>query len=93
MEVVFYTAPRHGDYLYSNAMKQYAEEHGCQYLDLFEKIEEMGIDGETDFSDENHLNDSGATKVADYLGEYIVNHYNVTDMRTVPGNIWEENVH
>ena len=42
------------------------------------------------FADEGHLNDSGARKVANYLGKYIVDHYDVTDMRKVSGNAWEK---
>ena len=34
----------------------------------------MLLNGDTDFMDIEHLNISGATKVADYLGEYIVSH-------------------
>ena len=72
------------------AMKAYAEEHGYPYFDMFELAEEVGLNGETDFSDAGHLNDSGAIKVADYLGKYIVEHYDVTDMRTVQNNLWEK---
>ena len=35
---------------------------------------DVGLNGDTDFMDIEHLNISGATKVADYLGEYIVSH-------------------
>jgi hypothetical protein len=73
-------------------MKQYAQDNGCVYFNLFEYIDETGIDGETDFSDTGHLNDSGAAKVADFLGEYIINNYDVTDMRTVEGNLWEQDL-
>lgn len=90
-EVLFYTAPYEGEYVYSDAMKEYALEHGCSYINLFEHIGDMEMSGETDFRDKTHLNNLGAAKVADYLGEYIVNHYNVTDMRTVENNIWEQN--
>ncbi|MCH5279929.1 MAG: hypothetical protein J1E61_00560 [Lachnospiraceae bacterium] len=93
IDIIFYTAPYQGTYAYSDAMKKYAAENGCAYFNLFECIEEIGIDGETDFSDAGHLNNSGAVKVADFLSEYIVNNYDVTDMRTIEGNIWEQNLH
>ena len=35
------------------------------------KIEDMGIDGATDFRDETHLSDEGAKKVARFLGDYL----------------------
>ena len=37
-------------------------------------LDDVGLNGDTDFMDIEHLNISGATKVADYLGEYIVSH-------------------
>lgn len=70
-------------------MEKYAEDHGCAYINLFEKMDEIGIDCSTDFCDKNHMTNSGAMKVADYLGRYIVENYDVTDMREVKGNLWE----
>ncbi|MCI8550415.1 MAG: hypothetical protein HFI68_07500 [Lachnospiraceae bacterium] len=90
ISILFYTVPWGGEYTHGDAMKKYAEENNCAYLNLFEHIEEIGLDGDTDFFDIGHLNDSGTIKVTDFLGEYIVNHYDVTDMRTVEGNIWEQ---
>lgn len=91
IEIIFYTAPHQGTYAYGDAMKKYAKENDCVYFNLYEYVEEVGIDGETDFADEGHLNNSGAVKVSDFLGEYIVNNYDVTDMRTIKGNMWELN--
>ena len=56
-------------------------------------MDEIGLNGETDFMDPNHLNSNGAKKVADFLGKYIVDHYDITDMRTIKGNLWEQNLH
>lgn len=89
IQVIFYTTPWQGEYCYFDAMDRYAQENGCKYINLFEKTDEMGLDGSTDFSDAGHLNDNGAKKVADYLGNYIVNNYEVTDMRKIEGNQWE----
>lgn len=91
IDIIFYTAPYQGAYSYGEAMTRYAEENDCIYFNLFEMMDEVGFDCETDFCDEGHLNNSGSVKVADFLGEYIVDHYDVTDMRTVEGNIWEVN--
>lgn len=91
IDIIFYTAPYVGTYAYGDAMTQYAEENGCIYFNLFEQMDEVGLDCDTDFFDAGHLNDSGSKKVADYLGEYIVNHYDVTDMRLLENNIWEQN--
>lgn len=92
IDIIFFTVPWEGAYAYGEAMKKYAEENGCVYFNFFEYMDEIGINGETDFRDSGHLNNNGAVKVTDFLGEYIVNHYNVSDMRMVKGNIWEKNL-
>ena len=90
IEVVFFTSPwSTEEYQYFDAMQQYADEHGCAYINMFEHMEDAGISEETDFCDPHHLNISGATKMADYLGAYLKEHYDLTDWRTVPGNQWE----
>ena len=91
IEIIFYTVPYAGEYCYFDAMKEYAEENGCKYINLFEKMDEMGFDSSTDFQDAGHLNDSGARKVAKYLGKYISENYEVTDMRKIENNLWENN--
>ena len=90
IDVVFYTAPWQGEYNYSEAMKRFANDNGCEYYNLFELVDQVGLDGRTDFSDEEHLNISGAEKVSDYLGQILIDHYDLKDMRLVDGNLWEE---
>lgn len=75
IEVIFFTTPYQGGYGYYEAMKNYAKEKGCTYINMFEVIDEIGIDCNTDFADYSHLNYYGATKVADYLAEYIIDNY------------------
>ncbi|SFC26535.1 hypothetical protein [Butyrivibrio sp. YAB3001] len=89
IKVVFYTAPYQGEYKYANAMKDYAEQNGCAYFNLFEYVDEIGIDGKTDFSDKGHLNTSGSNKVADFLGKYLKETFELTDFRNIKGNMWE----
>lgn len=89
-EIVFFTVPYEGEYRYSDAMKEYAKQHDCAYLDLFEKNDEVGLNGKTDFSDFGHLNKFGAEKVADYLGKYLIEKYDLSDMRKVENNIWQQ---
>lgn len=90
IQVLFITVPYDEGYRYGDAMKAYARENGCGYLNFFELADEIGLDGNTDFWNGNHTNVNGATKVADYLGKYISEHYDLTDMRTVPGNLWDQ---
>ena len=74
-KVIFVTLPYEGDFAYRDAITEYAALHDAEYLNLFEYIDEIGLDGNTDFVDEGHLNDSGATKVTDFLGEYLKENY------------------
>lgn len=89
-QVVFWVAPwSTEEYQYFNVLQEYCEEHNCGYLNMFEHMEDAGISAETDFCDPHHLNVSGATKMADYLGAYLKENYDLTDWREVPGNLWE----
>lgn len=90
VEIIFYTAPWEREYLYGNALKEYAKENDFVYFNMFEMMEEIGIDCNTDFSDTEHLNESGAKKVANFLGTFIKNNYDVTDMRGVANNLWQQ---
>ncbi len=51
--------------------------------------DEIGFDGNTDFADEGYLNTCGSNKVADFLREYLIENYNLTDYRSKEGNLWE----
>lgn len=91
-EIIFYTVPYEGSYKHIDSMSKYAEENGCEYINMFALIDEMGLDPEMDFRDKGHLNDSGSKKVANYLGKYIKEHYDIPDTREIEGNIWEQNL-
>ncbi len=61
---------------------EYAKENELDYINFLDLVDEIGIDYNTDTYDEGlHMNLSGAEKCADYLGQYLVDHYNLTDMR------------
>lgn len=50
------------------------------------------VDIETDFGDESHLNATGARKLTLALGEYLSQHYNLTDKHNDPEYAgWNEN--
>ncbi len=74
-KVIFITVPYEGDVEFRDAITDYAALHDIPYLNLFEYIDEIGLDGSTDFVDEGHLNDSGATKVTDFMGKYLKENY------------------
>lgn len=80
IEVIFYTCPYVGEYHYSDALKRYAEQKDCVYLDLFAHMDEMGFDANTDYNDPGHLNTSGSGKVARFLADYIVANYDMENL-------------
>lgn len=66
--------------MYANAVYYIAEEYGVDYID-FVNLDQV-VDYEVDCYDSfSHLNPSGARKVTDYLGRYIVDHYDIADHR------------
>lgn len=98
VEVIFVTLPFDGSAdnslestseNYIDAIKQYSLEHKCSYINIYEHIDEIGINPDTDFGDPSHLNTNGAIKVADYIGQYINDNYELTDYRTIENNQWE----
>lgn len=90
INAVFYVAPWQGEFKYSEAMEEYADENGCVFLDLCRNYKDVGIDVNTDFMDAGHLNTKGSIKMADYLGKYLIEHYELTDMRNIDNNLWEQ---
>lgn len=64
----------------ANAVYHIAEEFGVHYVD-FVNLDQV-VDYDTDCFDAHaHINPSGARKVSDYIGRYIMDHYDVTDRR------------
>lgn len=53
------------------SVKKYMREYSLDYFDLNEYSDEISIDENTDFSDEKHLNTSGAIKVTDFLAQKL----------------------
>ncbi len=63
-------------------IQRIVEENGFDYLDLNEAIDEMEIDGLTDYYDNRaHTNALGSEKVTAYLGQYLREHYDLPDRR------------
>lgn len=92
IEIVFFTVPYSGEYNYSDAMAEYAADNNCAYLNLFDSLDEIDFNWDTDLGDSGHLSYEGAQKVSSYLGSYLVENYTLTDMRTIEGNLWEINL-
>ena len=66
-------------------MQEYADKRGIAYLDLNEKVEELGLNWDEDTQDKgDHLNVYGAEKVTSYLGNYLEENYELEDHRSDP---------
>lgn len=64
-----------------NAIEAIATQYGLDYLDINLCEEEIGFDWHTDSADSGHTNVLGARKWTDYIGKYLVDHYEIKDHR------------
>jgi hypothetical protein len=63
---------------WNEQIKDYADQNGLQFINMVDRIDEVGIDNATDTYDEGlHLNVSGAEKEARYLGKILTEQYGV----------------
>ncbi len=66
-------------------MEDYAKEHELLYINLLEKVEEIGIDWSQDTYDRGlHLNVYGAEKLSKYFGKILTEQCGVQDRRGEP---------
>ena len=56
-------------------MEEYAKANNADFIYLFKIMDEIEFNQDTDLRDKGHLNDSGANKISEYLGKYIVDNY------------------
>lgn len=76
-------------------VEDYAKKYNIRYINFLELIDTIGIDYTKDTYDEGlHMNLSGAEKCADYLGNYLKEHYMIEDMRQYEKvkNEWDKKV-
>lgn len=66
--------------LEANSVYDIAEEYGVNYLDFYTLLEQVNLN--TDFYDvDSHMNPSGARKITNYIGNYIMENYSIEDQR------------
>ncbi len=67
-------------------IQKIADEYDVHYLapDYLLKAVNVKTDFANSQEDNSHLNFSGAHKMSDYIGEYIVKHYDIPDQRNNP---------
>ena len=72
-----------------NAYIKVADEAGAQTINLFD---EKLVDLDIDCLDNNHLNASGARKITDFIGKYLVENHGLEDKREdTDYKSWNEN--
>lgn len=70
----------------TKAVAQLAEEYGLPFIDYYSLMEELEIDTAHDFRDNTHFNRYGSKKASDYMGQYLTEHYDLTDLRLTDSN-------
>ena len=73
-----------------NTVAQIAAEEGIPFLNFLKTYDEEGIDAASDFYDRGHLNNDGIAKFSHILGQYLADHYELRDCRTIDGFIWNK---
>lgn len=64
-----------------NSLYKIIDEYEYDYLNIMDFTDDVGLDRFYDFSDGDHLNLSGATKVSAFIGKYIDMNYDLPDRR------------
>lgn len=70
-------------YMYNTAA-DIAAEYQVTFLNGNDLLSEIGIDYACDAADRSHLNYKGSQKMASFLGEYLKEHYTISDRRDNP---------
>lgn len=79
-EVLFFTSPYPIDATkasYENSMGDILEQEGMNFLNCNKLIDEIGIDFSYDFYDDKHTNVNGMVKVTNYVGQYLIDKYDL----------------
>ncbi|MBQ0058438.1 MAG: hypothetical protein KBS83_00545 [Lachnospiraceae bacterium] len=65
-------SPVHFNYSYHNALTDWSNDQGIEYVDLNNLLDDVGINWQEDTMDGgDHVNQNGARKVTDYMGRYL----------------------
>lgn len=80
--LMLFKSPRQEWYrFHTKAVEEIASARGIPYIDYNTLIDEIAINGATDFRDAEHLNNAGAAKVTEHMGAYLAEQYNLIDRR------------
>jgi hypothetical protein len=98
IQLVLIKAPSLYPYWYDeweSQMEEYAAKNDVKYVNFLDLIDEVGLDFEKDTYDAGlHLNVSGAEKLSDYFGKFLMENYKLADRRNDQNynKIWQEKV-
>ena len=76
-------------------VRDFAAANNVPYINYIYLRNQIGLDMSVDTYDAGlHLNLSGAEKFADYIGQYLVDNYDLTDYREVPevAQMWQDDI-
>lgn len=65
-----------------NTVADYAAQNGVEFLDLYDKADDFGLDFASDMNNAGHLNIWGACKASAYFADYLAQNYGLADHRS-----------
>lgn len=82
-------------YQRANRAGRIVTEYGFDFLNLEKVGDEIGLDMENDFYNDEHVNVYGQQKLTAWLGQYLMDHYSLTpcELTEKGKQQWEESVH
>lgn len=88
-------SPASWNYERHNAVQEFADELGVDFIDFNLNTDETGFDYKNHFRDKgNHLNYKGSCIITKYLGNYIADKVSLDDRRDDPNyDYWNSNLH
>ena len=74
----------------TKAVEGLAAEYGLPFVNFFDLLDTLQIDLQQDFRDNSHFNRYGSAKASAYFGQYLKDHYELTDYRSANTvNSWD----
>lgn len=80
------------EYCQDNTVAGIIKEHGFDFIDFEQDIDQMGLNKIDDFSNSSHMRASGSKKMTDYLGKILTEDYGITPTELSESNKknWDE---
>ena len=88
IEIVFVALPNTDNGVYLESFAQNFSD--CNIIDYYDLFDSIGLDYDTDYYDDFHLNNNGAQKVSHYLSQYLLQKFELVDHRDLhENNLWD----